>query len=81
MGIEPAGYRERLTVRPPNAGEVTFFKLRDTAAVLVVVTQRTAYAEDRRPIRYTVTVYPADRNDFVIEFGNLPPMIDRVREF
>ncbi len=74
FGIEQAGYRDRLTVRPPNSGEIAFFRIPDDGTVLIVVTHRTAYDRDLKPIRYTVTTYPADRNDFVIDFGMVPPI-------
>jgi GntR family transcriptional regulator len=80
LGIQQAGYRDRLTVRPPNAGEVGFFKVPDDGSVLMVVVHRTAYSEGRKPIRFTATVYPADRNHFVIDFGEVPPLMDLVND-
>ncbi|HKB31126.1 MAG TPA: GntR family transcriptional regulator [Streptosporangiaceae bacterium] len=73
LGIQQAGYRDRLTVRVPNAGEVAFFKVPDDGSVLMVVVHRTAYDESVKPIRFTASVYPADRNHFVIDFGKVPP--------
>jgi GntR family transcriptional regulator len=73
LGIRQAGYRDRLRVRPPNSGEVAFFGVPDDGTVLMVETHRTAYTAKGKPIRYTVTVFPADRNDFVIESGEVPP--------
>jgi GntR family transcriptional regulator len=72
LGIKQAGYRDRLRVRPPNGGEVAFFGVPDDGTVLMVVTHRTAYTAEGKPIRYTVTVFPADRNDFVVESGQVP---------
>ena len=80
LKIQPAGYRDRLTVRQPDAGEAAFFRLQDTATVLVVVLRRTAYARDGKPIRFAVTVYPADRNHFVIDAGEVPPLLEIVRD-
>jgi GntR family transcriptional regulator len=74
LGIKQAGYRDRLLVRSPNPGEVGFFRLTDVGSQLVVETRRTAYAVDFQPIRYTVTVYAADRNQFVIDAGKVPPL-------
>jgi GntR family transcriptional regulator len=76
LRIKQAGTRDRLLVRPPNAGEIGFFRLTDVGSELVVETRRTAYADDLQPIRYTVTVYAADRNQFVIDAGNVPPLSD-----
>jgi GntR family transcriptional regulator len=80
LGIQQAGYRDRLTVRQPNAGEVAFFKVPDTGSMLVVVTHRTAYARGGQPMRYTITVYASDRNHFVIDYGEVPPLDDLVRD-
>lgn len=80
LKIQPAGYRDRLTVRQPDGGEAAFFRLQDLATVLVVVLRRTAYSRDLKPIRFAVTVYPADRNHFVIDAGEVPPLIDIVRD-
>ncbi len=74
LGIKQAGYRDRLRVRSPNAGEVTFFGVPDDGTVLMVVTNRTAYTAEGKPIRFTVTVFPADRNDFIFESGRVPPL-------
>jgi len=78
LGISQAGWRDRLTVRPPNPGEVRFFGVPDDGTVLMVVTHRTAYAEGHKPIRYTVTVYSADRNQFVIEQGDVPDLSELI---
>jgi GntR family transcriptional regulator len=80
LGIRQTGYRDRLTVRPPNAGEVAFFKVPDDGSVLMVVQHRTAYSEGLKPIRFTASVYPADRNHFVIDFGEVPPLEDLIAE-
>jgi GntR family transcriptional regulator len=80
LGIEQIGYRDRLTVRAPFPEEVRFFRIPDDGSVLIVVTRRTAYAEGRKPIRYTVTVYPADRNHFVIDFGEVPPLKELLQD-
>lgn len=80
LSIKRAGYRDRLGVRAPNAGEVRFFGVPDDGTVLMLVTHRTAYAQGNKPIRYTVTAYPADRNQFVIEFGDVPSLLELIKE-
>ncbi|SRR6266487_1320175 len=80
LGIAQVGYRDRLLVRSPNAGEIRFFRLLNTGTELVVGTHRTAYGHGHKPIRYTVTVYPADRNHFVIDFDEVPPLEDLVKD-
>jgi GntR family transcriptional regulator len=75
LGIKQAGYRDRLRVRSANQGEAQFFGVPDDTTVLMVVTHRTAYTDEGRPIRYTVTVFPADRNDFIFESGHVPELL------
>ena len=38
----------------------------------MVSTRRTAYDEHGRPFRLTLSVYPADRNQFVVKVGIVP---------
>ena len=71
-GIRQAGYRDTLTVRPPDMNESTFFRLPDDGRVSVIEQRRTAYADDGRPVRLTVSVYPADRNQFAFIAGQVP---------
>ena len=41
--------------------------------VTVVEVQRTGFDESGNPIRFALTVFPADRNQFIVNVGNLPP--------
>ena len=52
--------------------ESAFFRLPDDGRVSVLEQRRTAYAEDGRPVRLTVSVYPADRNQFSLIIGQVP---------
>lgn len=72
MGIEQAGWRDSIIVRAPDSEETRFFKLQTDSRVAVIETARTAYDQHGQPIRVTVTVYPADRNQFVAYFGEVP---------
>jgi GntR family transcriptional regulator len=75
LGLRPAGHRDTLLVRPPREDETRFFKLPDDGRVSVVAIVRTGYrdgAEGPVPFRVTFTVFPADRNQFVINFGDVP---------
>jgi GntR family transcriptional regulator len=67
FGIEQVGYRDVITVRTPNATEADFFKIPEDGRVAVFENFRTSYDRDGGPIRVTVTVYPTDRNQFVID--------------
>ncbi len=80
LGIKRSGLRDRLLVRPPNAGELAFFRLPEAGSLLVIETHRTVYADDRKPLRYTVTVYAADRNHFVIESGEVQPLKELIED-
>ena len=74
LGVEQVGYRDRLTVRPPNVNEVTFFRIPDDGQRVIVVT-RSARPMPRTESRSgTTTVYAADRNHFVIDFDDVPPL-------
>ncbi len=72
LGISQVGWRDTIIARPPNGGERDFFDLSDRVQVAVFEFRRTGYAEDGNPIRFTVTVYPADRNQFEMEVGDFP---------
>lgn len=75
LGIVQCGYRVRILVRPPNETEARFFGLPDDGRVPVVSVIRTGYedtADGTYPFRVTITVLPADRNQFVINSGKVP---------
>jgi GntR family transcriptional regulator len=74
-GIEQTSYRDILTVRAPDENETRFFRLPEDGRISVIETRRTAFDEAGNPIRATVTVYPADRNQFAIEVGPVPPAL------
>jgi GntR family transcriptional regulator len=60
----------RIGALVPNDTEKDVFNL--TINHLVIEVYRTSFAEDGTPIRVTVTVYPADRNQIVYEIGEAP---------
>jgi GntR family transcriptional regulator len=72
LDINQAGYREVITVRAPDETETAFFKLPGDGRVPVVTTRRTVYDECGKPFRLTLSVYPADRNQFVVKVGDVP---------
>ena len=72
LGILQKGYRDRITVRAPNATEADFFKLPSDGRVPIYEITRTAYDGNGNPMRVTVAVYPADRNQFVVNIGTVP---------
>ena len=69
------GYRERILVRPPQEDEYRFFGLPDDGLVSVVSLIRTGYQKSQAgviPFRVTTIVLPADRNQLVINVGDVP---------
>lgn len=74
LGFKQAGYQDKIAARPPNEGESSYFRLRESG-VVVIETVRTAYEESGKPIRCTVTVWPADRNRLVYNIGTVPAAI------
>jgi GntR family transcriptional regulator len=75
LGITQIGYRDQVIVRAPEDDEARFFNLPDSGRVPVVVIYRTGFAKNTdgspAPFRLTVTVFPADRNQFVINAGEI----------
>lgn len=80
FGIKQVGYRDKILVRPPDVTETGFFKLPSDGRVSVVEILRTGYDSSGQPFVATVTVYPADRNQFVVEVGDVPDEITSTAE-
>jgi GntR family transcriptional regulator len=72
IGVKQVGYRHWITVRAPNAAEADFFKLSPDGRVPVYEIFLTAFDGNGQPMRLTVTVYPADRNQFIVNIGQVP---------
>lgn len=72
LGIVQVGYRDWFTVRAPNAIEADFFKVPLDGRVAVYEIFRTAFASKIKPVRLTVTVFPTDRNQFIVDVGTVP---------
>jgi GntR family transcriptional regulator len=72
LGIHQVGYRDLLAVRTPDGNEAEFFKLSPDGRTSIVEISRTAFDGNTQPMRLTVTVYPADRNQFIFDFGQVP---------
>ena len=75
LGLVQAGYRDQIAVRPPDQEESVFFDLPDSASVTLIELSRTVYATSGEPIRFTVTVYPADRNLLYYNEGQVPSTV------
>jgi GntR family transcriptional regulator len=72
LHIKQVGYRDWITVRAPNATEAEFFKLPPDGRVATCEIFRTAFDGNGQPMRLTVAVYPAHRNQFIVEVGDVP---------
>ena len=69
-GIKQVGYRDWITARTPDTNEQLFFGLAPQATVFEIF--RTAFDDTGRPFRVTVTIFPADRNQFIVNVGSVP---------
>ena len=75
LRIRQVGYRDRIRVRVPNETETRFFGLPDDGRVQVFEMLRTGFhdsVDGPIPFRLTVSVFPTDRNQFVINAGTVP---------
>jgi len=73
LGKKQVSWRDKITVRTPDANEANFFRVPDDGRIAVFETFRTSFDESGEPLRLTVTVYPTDRNQFVVNVGEVPP--------
>jgi len=71
LGLKQVGYRDWITVRTADSTESSFFSLPPDGRVSVFEVFRTAYDQTGTPMRLTVTVYPTDRNQFVVNVGDV----------
>ncbi len=70
LGLKQVGYRDLLSARRPDDGERRLFDLTHHHTVFEIY--RTSFAEDETPLRVTVTIFPADRNQIVYDIGIVP---------
>ena len=72
LKLTQVGYRDWITVRAPNNDEVGFFGLPPDGRVRVFEIFRTAFDQNGKPMRVTVTIFPVDRQQFIIDVGEVP---------
>jgi GntR family transcriptional regulator len=72
LGVKQDGYRDTIAVRQPNENETGLFKLPGDGRVAILEAIRTSYDTEGKPIRLTVTVYPADRTVLAYNNGRVP---------
>ena len=70
IGVKQVGYRDWITARVPDSNEQSFFGLSHDATVFEIF--RTGFDQTGTPLRVTVTVWPADRNQFIVDIGDVP---------
>lgn len=83
LHLKQVGYRDLVAVRAPDENEVKFFRLPEDGRVPVVVILRTGFAEGGEGIvalRLTESVFPSDRNQFVINAGEVPNRLGSAAE-
>ena len=73
LRLKQVGYRDWITVRAPDQDEITFFRIPPDGRVQVFEIFRTAFDQNGNPMRVTVTVFPTDRNQFIVNVGEIPP--------
>ena len=73
LGTEQSGYQDAIEWRAPDETETAYFDLPADGHIQVVETRRIAFDQNEKRVRLTVTVYRADRNQFVINVGTVPP--------
>lgn len=79
LGLVQVGYRDWIMVREASHDEARFFELSDGLSMTMLQLTRTGFAEDKTdlqesiPFRVTVTVFPADRNQFIL--GQPRPLV------
>lgn len=78
LGVQQVGYRDWITARVPDTNEQSFFRLAHDAVVFEIF--RTGFDQTGTPLRVTVTVWPADRNQFIVNIGDLPDPSDEYED-
>lgn len=72
LGVKQVGLHDLITARVASGHEVAFFDLPEDGQVAVFEVSRVGFDEHGRPLRLTVTVYPADRNYLAYDEGQVP---------
>ena len=72
LGLRQVGYRDWISVRAPDATEANFFNLPQDGRVGLYEILRTGFDQTGTPMRLTVSVFPTDRNQFIVNVGEVP---------
>jgi len=68
IGLSQIGYRDWITARRPDENEQEFFGIAHDVSVFEIF--RTGFDQNKKPMRVTVTVFPTDRNQFIVDVGD-----------
>lgn len=71
-GLKQIGYRDSIAVRTPDETETAFFRLPSDGRIPVFEIFRVGFDQNRERFRLTITVYPTDRNRFLVIVGDVP---------
>jgi DNA-binding GntR family transcriptional regulator len=75
IGIRQTGYRDWITGRLATEEEQSFFGIGHNAAVFV--DSRVSFDQNNIPMRLTVTIFPVDHNQLIVNVGpNVPALTD-----
>jgi GntR family transcriptional regulator len=66
--LKQIGYRDWITARRPDTNEQSFFRISHDSTVFEIF--RTGFDQHKNPMRVTVTVFPTDRNQFIVNVGD-----------
>jgi GntR family transcriptional regulator len=72
LGLRQVAYRDWIKVRAPDSVEALFFGLPQDGRIGVFEIFRTAFDHTGRPMRLTLSVFPTDRNEFIVNVGDVP---------
>ena len=76
IGVRQTAYRDWITGRLATEEEQAFFGIGHNSAVFV--DSRVAFDQNNTPMRLTVTIFPVDRNQLIVNVGpGVPPLGDR----
>jgi GntR family transcriptional regulator len=67
-GHKQLSYQDWITARASDENEQRFFGVGPEITMFEIF--RTAFDQDKQPMRVTVTVFPADRNQFIVNVGD-----------
>jgi GntR family transcriptional regulator len=71
LGIREIGSHDSMMVRTPGRDEATAFKIPDDGCIAVFETRQIGVDDSHQPLRLTISIYPADRNQFSMKTGAL----------